>query len=147
MVIEIRKIQSSDRSQWDELWKGYQQFYETDLTDVTESLWQRLLDYSDHTYPVGLVAAEDQRLVGLAHYLFYRSTWSEKDRIYLHDLYTLPDERGKGIGRKLIEAIYKTADENNCETVFWMTQETNATARVLYDKLANKTPFVEYSRD
>ena len=147
MAIEIRKIQASDRLQWDELWNGYQRFYEVDLTSVTETLWQRLLDETDHTYPVGIVAAEGENLVGLAHYLFYRSTWSDKDRIYLHDLYTSPDERGKGIGRKLIEAIYEIANNNDCETVFWMTQETNTTARVLYDKLANKTPFVEYSRD
>ena len=147
MTIEIRNLEATDRSQWNKLWKDYQGFYETNLEDVTETLWQRLFDDSDISFPVGLVAVENGELMGIAHYLYQRSTWSEKYRIYLHDLYTIPEKRGKGIGRKLIETIYNIADNNNCETVFWMTQETNSAARTLYDKLANKTPFVEYSRD
>ena len=49
-------------------------------------------------------------------------------------------------GRALIEAVYKVADDNATPTVYWMTQEFNHTARRLYDKVANVTPFIKYTR-
>ena len=54
--------------------------------------------------------------------------------------------RGKGIGRALIEAVYAAADAHGAATVYWMTQDFNATARQLYDRIATLTPFIKYQR-
>ena len=57
-----------------------------------------------------------------------------------------PDMRGKGIGRALIEAVHAAAKEVGAGKLYWMTQEFNATARQLYDRLATKTPFIIYQK-
>ncbi|MEC9344014.1 MAG: GNAT family N-acetyltransferase, partial [Pseudomonadota bacterium] len=97
--------------------------------------------------PYALVAVDDaHRLVGLAHYLYHGATWSSTPRCYLNDLFTAPEARGKGVGRKLIEAVYAKADAHGAGQVYWLTQDSNATARRLYDGVAKVTPFIKYVR-
>jgi GNAT superfamily N-acetyltransferase len=55
--------------------------------------------------------------------------------------------RGTGIGRALIEGVYAKAKEAGAPEVYWMTQEFNATARTLYDRIAEKTPFIVYQKN
>ena len=57
-----------------------------------------------------------------------------------------PSVRGQGVGRALIEAVYAAADAAGCPSVYWMTQEFNAEARKLYDRIATLTPFIKYQR-
>ena len=94
----------------------------------------------------GLVAEQNGKLVGFAHYLLHESTWSATQVCYLEDLYTDPGVRGRGAGRKLIQAVYEAADEAKASSVYWMTQEFNADARALYDTLAHRTSFIRYER-
>jgi len=82
--------------------------------------------------------------VGLTHYLYHRSCWSEVDNCYLQDLFADPDVRGKGVGRALIVAVQEAAGRLGVTNVYWMTHETNATARKLYDSVARRTGFIEY---
>ena len=63
---------------------------------------------------------------------------------YLQDLFADPEVRGKGVGASLIEAVQKEAAKIGVTNVYWMTHETNATARKLYDRVARKTGFIEY---
>jgi len=145
MTITIRPVRPDDHAQWLVLWKGYQDFYQTNLDAVTANTWERLLA-GDPDGPFCLVAEENEKLLGLTHYLFHATTWSPKQRIYLNDLYTLHDARGKGVGGKLIEAVYAVADERDCETVYWLTEDNNTAGRRLYDKVARLTPFIKYTR-
>jgi hypothetical protein len=46
----------------------------------------------------------------------------------------------------LIEAVYACADELGAERVYWLTHETNTTARQLYDRVATRTGFIQYRR-
>ena len=60
----------------------------------------------------------------------------------------VPDAlRGKGIGQALIEAVYERARAEGSKEVYWMTQDFNATARRLYDRIAEKTPFIIYQKN
>ena len=86
----------------------------------------------------------DDTLVGIVHYLFHRSTWTIGDYCYLQDLFTAPEARGQGAGRALIEAVYDRAEVAGASRVYWLTQETNATARTLYDTLADRPGFIQY---
>jgi len=142
--VTVRPLHASERDQWQPLWKGYQDYYETNLDDVTDSLWERLMA-NDPDGPFCLVAEEDGKLLGLVQYLFHGTTWSPKQRIYLHDLYTIPQARGKGVGRLLIEAVYEAARKRDCDQVYWLTQDFNEAGRRLYDKVADLTPFIKYS--
>ncbi len=141
----IRQIRPADRAQWDPLWQGYLNFYQTLLpAGVTDVLWNRFFDAKE---PVNcLVAKEDGALVGFVHYLFHRNTWEVEDVCYLEDLFTAPEARGRGVGRALIEAVYEKARQAKCKRVYWMTHETNKQAMVLYDQVADKPGFVQYRK-
>ena len=146
VAITIRKAEPEDRENWERLWKGYQEFYEADLSAGTDALWKRLMTASGDG-PYCLVAdAGNGELVGFTHYLFHATTWSEDKRCYLNDLFTSKDARGMGVGRALIEAVYREADAAGAGQVYWLTQEFNHTARKLYDSIANVTPFIKYVR-
>ncbi len=145
MSLEIRPVRNNERDAWQVLWKGYQDFYNVNLDDTTENLWQRLMA-NDPDGPICLVAEDDGKLLGLVQYLYHGTTWSPKIRIYLHDLYTVPESRGKGIGRQLIEAVYEAGQARDCDQVYWMTQDFNEAGRALYDKVADLTPFIKYMK-
>lgn len=143
MTVIIRPVVADERDAWQPLWKGYQDYYETNLDDVTDSLWKSIMA-NDPDGPHCLVAEGENTLLGFVQYLYHGTTWSPKKRIYLHDLYTIPESRGKGIGRKLIEAVYKEAEERSCDQVYWLTQDFNEDGRRLYDKVSSLTPFIKY---
>jgi GNAT superfamily N-acetyltransferase len=86
-------------------------------------------------------------LIGIVHYLFHRSTWMIGPNCYLQDLFTAEAARGKGVGGALIEAVYKVAAEAGATRVYWNTQETNTTARSLYDKIGKYSGFIQYRKD
>jgi len=62
---------------------GYLTFYRASLaSEVTDATWQRFFDPLE---ALGAVAERDGRLIGLAHYLLHRSTWSATCYCYLED--------------------------------------------------------------
>lgn len=143
--IRVRELQAGDRARWDVLWAGYLAFYQEALSaEITELLWKRLMNPADQPY--GLVALDGDRVIGVVHYHFHLSTWSAAGNCYLEDLFVDASVRGKGAGRALIEAVYRAADERGVTRVYWHTQEFNTQARMLYDKVATLTPFVQYRR-
>lgn len=145
--ITTRHLEPGDRAAWEPLFQGYLTFYEASLSDdLIDETWTRLMS-PDPQFHIGLGALDrDNRLVGIAHILFHRSTWSKTHYCYLEDLFVDPAIRAKGIGRKLIEAVYEEADRCNATRTYWATQEFNYRARGLYDPVATKSPFIQYRR-
>ena len=144
-MIEIRSVRASDLGSWLPLWRGYQAFYRTDIPDeATHLAWTRLLDPGE---PMFAALAEDQgRAVGLVHWILHRSTWTPGPYCYLQDLFVLPEARGSGIGRRLIEHVYLEARQAECSRVYWLTHETNTEAMLLYDRIAERSGFVQYRK-
>jgi GNAT superfamily N-acetyltransferase len=131
-----------DREAWMPLWEAYLEFYETELEPaITESTFARLAEERDGMF--GLVAEVDGAIVGFANVVTHPSTWSATTYVYLEDLFVDDSARGQGAARALIEAIYERAGDRK---VYWQTHETNATARGLYDKLAQHLGFIVYER-
>jgi GNAT superfamily N-acetyltransferase len=148
--VAVRPIREADRPAWEPLWDGYNAFYgrsgETALPRaVTETTWRRFFDPAEPVF--ALVAEADGALVGLTHYLFHRSTTRIALTCYLQDLFTAPAERGRGIGRALIEGVYQRAKAAGITRVYWQTQAANAAGRMLYDKVAEHAGFIVYSKD
>jgi GNAT superfamily N-acetyltransferase len=113
--------------------------------DTSKATWQKLLDSGTPVYGFG--AFKDKVLVGIVHVVLHPNTWNETDCCYLEDLYVSESIRGQGVGRALIEQVYEFASEKNCNRVYWTTQDSNQTARVLYDNLASLTDMVQYRKN
>ncbi len=145
-ALEIRPLKAGDEAAWGALWTAYLAFYETELAEaVYASTWARLL--GDQPYdPNGLIAHRQGVAVGLVHYMFHRHCWRTENVCYLQDLYAAPAERGTGVGRALIDAVYAAADDAGCPNVYWLTQQSNTTARRLYDRIGVATEFIKYQR-
>ena len=110
-----------------------------------QSTFARLLGDDPQDFS-GLLAVRGGRPVGLVHFLFHRHCWKIENTCYLQDLFAEPAARGTGVGRALIEAVYAAADAAGTPSVYWLTQDTNTTARRLYDRIGTLTPFIEYAR-
>lgn len=142
--IEIRPVSAADHAAWLPLWQGYLHFYESELpADTSASTWQRFLDPAEPTHAA--LAWRDGRAVGLVQWIFHRSNWSVAHSCYLQDLFVSPDVRGGGVGRKLIEHVYGQARSAGSPRVHWLTQESNHTAMQLYDRIAERAGFTQYS--
>jgi GNAT superfamily N-acetyltransferase len=143
----LRDPKPSDFPEWKSLFDGYNAFYgragPTALAPaVTEMTWKRIHDPLEPVH--ALVAEEGGKLVGLTHYLYHRTTLAIAETCYLQDLFTVPEARGRGIAKALIEAVYERARAAGAARVYWQTHETNSTARRLYDRVAERSGFIVY---
>lgn len=140
----IRPLAEMDKESWRKLWRGYQAFYEVELQDGEDFLFERLLNPGPDGPFCLVYEDENGDLSGLVQFLYHTTTWSPHPRCYLNDLFTAADKRGKGVGRALIMAVKETAQQAGADQVYWLTQEFNEAGRRLYDKLAMLTPFIKY---
>ena len=145
----VRPAMRADYEKWLPLWDGYNAFYgrsdDTALApEITAATWERFFDPYEPMF--ALVVERDGALLGLTHYLLHRSTTSFLPSLYLQDLFTNAEARGKGVGRALIEGVYEAARAAGSPRVYWQTHETNETAMALYDKVAEKSGFIVYRK-
>jgi GNAT superfamily N-acetyltransferase len=148
-AVHVRFVTRGDYAEWLPLWVGYNNFYKrfgaTALPDaVTQVTWARFFDAYEPMY--AMVAVDSARVVGLVHYLWHRSTITIEPTCYLQDLFTAEAARGKGVGRALIEAVYEQARLAGVVQVYWRTHATNATARRLYDQVAEESGSLVYKK-
>lgn len=146
----VRPIAHGDYEAWRVLWDGYNAFYgRLDATalpeEITAATWERFFSAQEPVH--ALVAELDGKVVGLAHYLFHRSTTRLNDVCYMQDLFADERLRGRGVGRRLIQGVCDAARLAGSSRVYWQTHTTNATGRALYDKVAAFKGFIVYSAD
>ena len=139
--VSVSRLESGDRTQWERLFRGYLDFYERTLEDAAfDRAWEAFaLDEVMHARGGWL----DGRLVGIVHFLEHAST-TGPDVCYLQDLFTDPQARGRGVGGALIGAVVEAAKALGCGRVYWLTHHSNATARQLYDQMAENQGFIRY---
>ena len=145
--VTVRPVTPNDYDAWKPLWDEYNAFYErvgpTALPEeVNEALWRRFFDASEPVHCI--VAQREEKLVGICHYIFHRSTSRLTPVCYLQDLFTDANYRGHGVGRALIHGVYEAAKEAGSTRVYWLTHTTNTPGRTLYDKVAKNLGFIQY---
>jgi GNAT superfamily N-acetyltransferase len=144
-AVTVRPLEAGDHEAWAALWRCYLAFYETSVTDEVRAVtWARLLDPAEPMK--GALALRGDVAVGLVHHIRHRSCWTVGDYVYLQDLFVAKEVRGGGLGRALIEHVYAVARTAGCSRVHWLTQETNLDAMKLYDRIADRSGFVQYRK-
>jgi GNAT superfamily N-acetyltransferase len=143
--LALRSFSAPDYADWLPIWKKYQSFYKTAIPEETSRVsFSRMLDPAEPMF--GAFAINAGRILGFAHWIFHRSNWTIGDYCYLQDLYVEEDARGLGVGRSLIEHVYAEAKQAGCSRVHWLTHESNAHAMLLYDRIAERSGFVQYRK-
>jgi GNAT superfamily N-acetyltransferase len=141
----VRMLQEEDEAPWRALWTQYLDFYGSSVdAAVYRRTWSRLLDPAEPVF--GALAIADGEAVGLVHYIFHRSTWTVGDYCYLQDLFVAPAARGGGHGRALIAHVYSEAAAVGASRVHWLTHESNATAIALYERVAERSGFIQFRK-
>lgn len=146
----IRPVARADYAGWRLLWDGYNHFYgrhgPTALPEsINDTTWERFFAREESVHAV--VAEQDGRLIGLAHFLYHRSTTRLTDVCYMQDLFTSEEARGRGVGRQLIRAVNDAARASGSTRVYWQTKATNVPGRALYDKVAEHQGFIVYTQE
>jgi GNAT superfamily N-acetyltransferase len=141
--VVVRPIERGDHAEWQGLFHAYRTFYEYDEDQsVVELVWGWIHDPAHEVNAI--VAVVDDAVVGFAHHREFARPSSGKRGLYLDDLFTRADVRGKGVGRALINHLGEMAQERGFNKVRWITAVDNHTAQGLYDTLAEKTTWLTY---
>jgi GNAT superfamily N-acetyltransferase len=139
----IRDAAGSDRAAWERLWQGFLAYYNQSLDPaITAHTWTRLMD---PTCPMKMRLAEVDGVVeGFAIHQHHPSTWVMGNDCYLEDLFVAPAARGQGLGRALIADLQALARARGWHRLYWHTDESNATARKLYDSFVPSDGHIRY---
>ncbi len=145
-AFDIRPLGRRDRPEWGALWRDYLAFYGAERDEAIFDLTFARYTDTDRTDMHAWMAWDGDQALGLVHAIAHAHGWQDAPVTYLQDLFTIPEARGRGVARALIEAVYADADEAGRSNVYWLTQTGNEQARLLYDKIAQPTDFMKYSR-
>ncbi len=109
--------------------------YEKAPHEVKTSVESMLEDgFGDNPAFQLLVATVDAKVVGIALYFPYYSTWKGRC-LYLDDLVVSEEYRGNGIGEALINALIDEAREMGAKRMLWQVLEWNEPAIRFYNRL------------
>jgi len=143
--IVVRALHESDRTEWQEKFSAYADFYQVPLPQSSsDAVWEWIFDPNNNFW---CAVAEDnhQNVVGFTQYQLMHRSLGGSMVCYLSDLYVDPQVRGSGAGRALIDHVFGFARDNGIENVRWLTQDYNYSARKLYDSYGRKSDFLLYS--
>ena len=144
-TLRLGELGDADRAGWEPLARGYKLFYKTEVSDAGyDEAWRRLRQGGDL---LGLGAwqpdGRGERLLGIAHAVWQTSVWAPTV-CYLQDLFVAPEARGQGVAAALIELLAQRARVAGASRYYWLTQDSNARARALYDRVARYQGFIRY---
>lgn len=126
--------------------RAYQEFYK--VADICDEKNSDFFSQFGESNPTGcqFLFRESGKVIGFATvYFSFASTIAAKVAV-LSDLYTVPNSRGKGIGRKLIEHCRNYAADCGAARLQWVTAPENEQAQKLYDSIdARKSTWHFYS--
>ncbi len=144
-ALEIAPIGSDEYEDLLPLIAAYQRFYEVEEIDAerNRNFFRRFLAPSDDGLLLG--ARSEGRLVGYACLYWHFSSLEAVETVLMNDLFVVDDQRGRGVGRSLIEASAEVARERGAPYLEWATAPDNETAQRLYDSTgAERTEWLSY---
>lgn len=145
MNIKIEPVTKETLPDVLELFGQYQIFYKTEPDpDRNKEFLKMLLDSPDEG--IQFVALQDGKALGFATLYYTYSSVSVMPMGLLNDLYTIPESRGKGVGRALMNHCAAFLKSKGFKKMFWNTATDNHTAQKLYDTFsASKATWLQYT--
>jgi len=135
MSAQIRFAQASDVPLIAQLIRALSRFekLEQDVTMTEEKLADSL--FGSRPYAETLIAEDGAQAVGFALFFHTFSTFLAMPGIYLEDLFVIPEQRGRGVGRALLQRLAEIALERGCGRLEWAVLNWNAGAIAFYERL------------
>jgi len=141
----IKALDPEERNQWESLFDKYADFYNVTLPpNCKDQVWEWIFN-TDEPFWCDLAINEQNQAIGFVQYQLMHRSLSGSKVCYLSDLYVSPEKRGAGTGRALIDHVMDFAKRHGIENVRWLTQDSNATAKSLYETYIAQSEFVLYS--
>jgi GNAT superfamily N-acetyltransferase len=138
MSVVIREAEQSDVPLIADLIRGLARFEKLeDEVTMTEELLAKNL-FGPRRYAETLIAEDGGSPVGFALFFHNFSTFLAKPGIYLEDLFVVPEQRGHGIGRALLQRLAQIAIERECGRLEWAVLDWNRDAIGFYERLGAK---------
>jgi len=135
MTLVIRTAEPADVPVIADLIRGLARYEKLeDGVSLTEELLAKNL-FGPRRYAETLLAEEDGTPVGFALFFHNFSTFLALPGIYLEDLFVVPEQRGRGIGRALLKRLAKIAVERGCGRLEWSVLDWNRDAIGFYERL------------
>ena len=138
MSLAIRMAEPADVPVIADLIRGLARFEKLeDEVTMTEELLAKNL-FRPRPYAETLIAEDGGTPVGFALFFHNFSTFLAKPGIYLEDLFVVPEQRGRGIGRALLQRLAQIAVERECGRLEWAVLDWNHDAIGFYERLGAK---------
>lgn len=115
---------------------------EHEVTATEADLGEAL--FGERRYAEVVFACSDGKALGFALFFHNFSTFKGRPGIYLEDLFVRPEARGRGIGRKLLAHLARTALERRCSRLEWAVLDWNEPSIGFYRGLG-AVPMDEWS--
>ncbi len=128
----VRRAEPADADAIGRLLHDFNEEYEED-TPGADKLAERARKLIAGGDTVALLAGEAPD--GFAVLRFRESLYTDALECYLAELYVVPDKRGQGIGRALMEEVFALAREKGATHIELNTSHDDVAARALYEKL------------
>jgi GNAT superfamily N-acetyltransferase len=133
----IRKAEKEDAPVMMELIYELAEFEKAPESVINTSRKIEIDGFGENPLFYALVAAFQDRVVGMSLCCFRYSTWKGK-RLYLEDLIVTGNFRGRGIGKALFEETMKLAKIENCSGMNWQLLDWNTPAMDFYKKYGSE---------
>ena len=131
----VRPAASADLIAAAELLDAFNREYD-DPTPGPRLLADRLADITATGEAVVLLGGRaGESPVGIAVLRFRAALWSAGQESYLAELFVVPVERGRGLGRCILTAALRLARERGADSMELGTSEDDVAARALYESL------------
>ena len=91
--------------------------------------------FGERPYAEVLIAEDEGEAAGFALFFHNYSTFLGRPGIYLEDLFVMPEQRGRGIGKQLLKHLAQIAVERDCGRLEWAVLDWNRDAIGFYERL------------
>jgi GNAT superfamily N-acetyltransferase len=145
MIVEL--VGEADLADLLPMMRAYCDFYEVAPSDADlERLALALIADPDREGVQLIAHAEGGEPLGFATLYWTWQTLNAARAGVMNDLFVVPEARGQGVGRALIEECRRRAGEHGAPELVWETAPDNETSQRLYDSLeADKSPWIYYA--